>query len=121
MSLFHFIKQNHAVGLSPHGLGQLSALAVAQESRRRTNQLRDGVAFHIFGHVHPYEGRFAAAEVNGERFREFGLANARRAGKEEASNRSLGMAHACPRPSHCPRDGSHGFILANYSLMQLLF
>ena len=51
MRLFHLVQQDDAVGLAPHGLGQLTALVVAHVSRRRADQTADGELLHVFAHI----------------------------------------------------------------------
>ena len=52
MRFFHFIQQNHAVRFAAHLLGQIAALFVAHIARRRANQPRNAVFFHVFRHIH---------------------------------------------------------------------
>ena len=51
MSLLDFVEQDDGVGLAPHLLGQLSALLVADVSRRRTDETRDCEFLHILAHI----------------------------------------------------------------------
>ena len=51
MSLLNLVEQDDGVGLAPNLLGQLSALLVADVSRRRTDETRDGEFLHILAHI----------------------------------------------------------------------
>ena len=58
MRFFDLVKQHDRVGATAHGFGQLSALVVADISRRRADQAADGVLFHVFAHVDANHGMF---------------------------------------------------------------
>src|SRR5262249_54834930 len=49
--LLDFIEQDDGIRPPPHTFGQVSAFLVADISRRGADQTRDGVLFHVFGHV----------------------------------------------------------------------
>ena len=51
VGLLDLVEQHHAVGLAPHGLGQLAAFVVADVAGRRADQPRDGVLLHVLRHV----------------------------------------------------------------------
>src|ERR1035438_3147288 len=51
MRLFDLVEKHDRVRMTPHLFGKLPALVVADVSRRRANQARDGVLLHVFGHV----------------------------------------------------------------------
>src|SRR6202040_3302464 len=51
MSLFDLIEEHHRVGAPPHRFGKLTALFVANITRRRTNQARPGEFLHVLRHV----------------------------------------------------------------------
>ncbi len=51
MRLLHLVEQHHAVGVTPHPLGKLATLAIADIAGRRADHLRDLVPFHILRHI----------------------------------------------------------------------
>ena len=48
MGLFDFIEEDDAVGTAANGFGELTAFVIADVSRRRPNQARYGMFFHVF-------------------------------------------------------------------------
>ena len=53
VGLLDLVEQDHREGLSPHGLGELAALLVADVAGRGPDQARDGVLLHVLAHVDP--------------------------------------------------------------------
>src|SRR6266852_2422993 len=53
---FNLVEEDDTVGTAPHYLGKLTSLFVANVARRRTDQSRDTVLLHVFGHVNAYDG-----------------------------------------------------------------
>ena len=51
VGLLHLVEQYHRVGVAPHPLGELTALAIADVAGRGADHLRDLVALHVLGHV----------------------------------------------------------------------
>ena len=51
VSLLHLVEEHDGVRATAHRLGQLTALVVADVSRRGTNQAGDGVLLAELGHV----------------------------------------------------------------------
>ena len=76
MSLFNFIKQHHAVGAAAHGFGQLAALIVPHIARRCADQPCHRVLLHIFAHIKPQQGFFAAKPALGQGTGQLGFAYA---------------------------------------------
>ena len=76
MRLFDFIEQQYRMRVLINRVRQKPALIEADIARRRTNQARHAMAFHIFGHVE-------ADQFNAKRLRQllgdFRLAHTRRA------------------------------------------
>ena len=67
-------------------LGQQAALVEADVARRRADQARDRMPFHVLGHV---EADQLEAEHPRQLPRHLGLADARWAGEQEAADRFL--------------------------------
>ena len=83
--------RTHAVGMRAHGIDELAALLEADVSRRRADQPRDRVLLHVLAHVEADE---LVAEQERELLGELGLADAGRAGEQEAAGRPLGQRQA---------------------------
>ncbi len=80
MRLLDFVQQQHTVRILGDRLGHQPALVEADVPGRCTDQPRYRVPLHVFGHV---EADQFDAETMCELARHFGLADARRTGKEE--------------------------------------
>ena len=76
VGLFDLIKQYDAVGAAAHRLGQLAALVVAHIARRRAQQPRHCMPFHIFRHIEAKQCFFAAEPALCQRAGQLGLAHA---------------------------------------------
>ena len=74
--LLDLVEQHDAVRPAAHGLGQHAAFAVADVSRRRALERRDGVRLLELAHVDRDDVLLAAVERLGERERGLGLADA---------------------------------------------
>ena len=67
MSLLHLVEQDHGVGTTAHGLGELAALVIAHVSRGRTDQTLDAELLHILGHVDTHERALVIEQALGQR------------------------------------------------------
>ena len=94
VGLLDLVEQQHAVRLLGDRFGEQPALVEAHVARRRADQARDRVALHVFGHV---EAQELHAERDGELARDLGLADAGRAGEQEAADRVAFVAEAGAR------------------------
>ncbi len=86
MRLLDFVEQHDRIRVALHLLGELTALFVADVSRRRANQLRHRVLLHVFGHVEANQRVFAAEQELRERAGQLGLADAGRPQEHEAAD-----------------------------------
>ncbi len=75
-------------------LGEQTALIESDVTRRRTDQTRHRMRFHVFGHV---EADQFDTELHRELTRDFGLAHAGRTGEQEVADRLVGIAEARSR------------------------
>src|SRR5690606_24479072 len=118
MRLLDFIEQQHAVRLLGDGFGKQAALVEADIPRRRTDQARHRVAFHIFGHVEAQQ-----LDTHGERqlARHLGLAYARGARKQERTDRTVGFAQARARHLDGGGQGFDGGVLAEHDGFEVAF
>ena len=62
------VKQQHAMGMLIDTVGQKTTLIKANISRRRTNQTRDRVFFHVFRHIKPNQCLFRIEQIFGKAF-----------------------------------------------------
>ena len=121
MRLLHLVEEHHAVGTSPDRFGQPAALFVAHVSGRGSDQSRDRVLFHVFGHVDPDHRVFGIEEVLGE-----GLAESRscrlRWGRGRGMTRSVvGFTKTGTVSPDGFADRDHRFVLADDAPGQTLF
>ena len=119
--LFDFVEQDEAVGLAPHGLGELSALFIADVSGGRAYQARDGEFLHELGHVDADERVLTAEHELGQRSGQLGLADAGRPQEDEVAD---GVARVFESGAGAPDglgDGVDGLVLADDALVQDLF
>ena len=73
MGLLDLIEKHDGVGLTAHGLGELTTLVVADIARRRTNQTRNAVLLLILTHIDTCHHRLIVEEVVGEGLGKFCL------------------------------------------------
>src|SRR5262249_52974682 len=83
VGFFDLIQQQYRVRVPFDLLGHLSAFFMADVARRATDQLRNGVFFHVLGHVKPDEGTVGAEQEFGQRSGDFSLAHSSRAQEKE--------------------------------------
>ena len=88
-----------AVRMLGHRLGQLAALVEADVARRRADQPRHRVAFHVLRHV---EADQLDAQAIRELARDLGLADARRTAEQEVADRLARIAEARSAPCGSP-------------------
>ena len=84
--LLDLVEEDHAVGLAPHGLGELAALLVADVARRRADQARHGVLFHVLAHVDADHVLLGVEQRLGQRLGQLGLADAGGAEEDEGAD-----------------------------------
>ena len=66
VSLLDLVEQHHAIGMTAHFLGQLSALLIAYISRRCAYKSRHIEFLHVFAHIDTYQGLVAVEQELGE-------------------------------------------------------
>jgi len=120
MGLFDLVEKHHAIGLAPHGLGELAALVVADVARRRTDQTGHGMAFHVLGHVEAHHVLLGIEERGGQRLAELGLADAGRAEEDERTDRPIRVLEPGPGPQHGIGHGGDRLVLADHPFVQLI-
>ena len=91
--LLDLVEQHHAVRVGAHGIDEQAALLEADVSGRGADEPGHGVLLHVLAHVEADE---LVAEENRELLGELRLADAGRAGEEEAARRA---DRAAPSPA----------------------
>ena len=118
MRLFHLVEKNDRVGTASDRFGELTALVVADVSRRRPDQTGDRELFHILGHIDPDQVLFVVEQRLGEGFGEFGLADAGRTEEQKRSERTVRILDARPRAQDRVRDLGDRFVLSDHAAVQ---
>src|SRR5687768_6272838 len=98
MRFLDFVEEHDRIRVALDLLGELTALFVANISRRRADQLRHRVLLHVLGHVEADERVIAAEQEVGQRAGELGLADAGRAEEHEAAHRTIRTLQPGARP-----------------------
>ena len=81
MGLLDFVEQDHRIGATAHGLGQIPSLVIPHIARGSPDQSSHRVLFHEFGHVDTEHGLFAVKEKVGKGSGQFCFADS--SGTEE--------------------------------------
>ena len=118
VGLLDLVEQEHRVRPAAHGLGQLSALVIADVAGRRAHQPRDGVLLHVLRHIDPHHRLLGVEQELGQCLGQLGLADACRAKEDERADRPIGVAEPGPRAADRVRDGGHGLVLADHPVVQ---
>ena len=118
--LLYLVEQDDAEWTAADGLGQLSALVVANVSGRRAYEPRHGVSFHEFGHIYADQVLLVVEQEPCQRARQLGLAHAGRAEEDEAADGTLGVFESGAGAAHGIGDGGDGGVLSDDALMQPL-
>lgn len=71
--LLALVEQHHLVGTSPHGLGELTALLVADVAGRRADQPGHAVSLHVLAHIDANHGIGIVEQEFGESLGQLGL------------------------------------------------
>ena len=91
MRLLDFVEQENRMRCLVDGVGQQAALVEPDIARRRSDQPRDGMALHIFGHVKAHQ---LDAERLGKLAGRLGLADTSGAGEQIVADRLFRLAKA---------------------------
>ena len=84
--LLDFVEQDDGIRRALDAFGQLAAFLVAHVSRRRTDELGDGVLLHELRHIEADERLVGAEEEVGQGARHLRFADAGGAEEEEAAD-----------------------------------
>ena len=94
VGLLDFVEQHDGVGPAADLLGQLAAFLVADVARRGADQPADVVLLHVLAHVDLDQGVLVAEHELGQGLGQQRLADAGRAGEDEAAGRPLRVLQA---------------------------
>src|SRR6202035_2018294 len=101
------------IGGAPHALCELSTLFVTYVSWRCSDQFRDGVLLHVFGHVEADQRLLAAEQEFGEAPRDFGFSDAGGAEEQEASDRAARGLESSAAAANGAGQCGNRFVLAD--------
>ena len=119
MGLLYLVKEHHRIGLTPYGLGQLSALVIAHVSRRRSKEPRYRILLHVFAHIYTDHIVFIVKKRCRQGLGKLGLSDSRRSQEEEGAYGLRRVLDTGPRPYDGVRHPSYGIVLTDDPLMQL--
>ena len=74
--------------------------------------------FHIFGHINSANGIFIIKQKRSQCLAKLGLADTRRAKKQERTNRTRRILQAGTRTANGSRDGGNRLLLSDDAVMQ---
>ena len=118
MRLLDFIEKHDGIRVTAHLLRKLAPVVKAHISGRGTDQLGNGMSFHILGHIDPDQSVFASEHGFRQRFAQLRLSHARGTEKQEGADGPLRVLKSNAASSHGPRHRRNGFLLADHPLMQ---
>ena len=121
MRFLDLIEQDEAVGPVADGLGELAALLVPHIAGRRTDETRNGMPFHVFGHVDADQGLLVVEHELGERFRELGLTHAGGPQEHKGCERPVFVRKSRARAAERVRDRFEPLFLADHAFPKLVF
>jgi hypothetical protein len=93
MGLLDLVEQHHAVRLAAHGLGELTALVVADVAGRGSDQPGNGMPFLILTHVQAHQVVLAVEQRRGEGLGQLDLADTGGAQEQERADRPARVLH----------------------------
>ena len=117
VSLFQLVEQNDGIGLAADLFRQLARLVIADIAGGRADELRDGVALHVFRHIQPDERIDGVEQLVCEALDQLRLADTGRADKDERNGVLLhGDADAVAADGG--GNGVDGLVLSDDVLLQ---
>ena len=120
MRLLYLIEEHHLVGLAPHGLGELSALVVADISWRRTDESRHAELLLVLTHVDTRHHRLIVKEVLSQCLGQLRLAHARGPQEDERPDGALVVLQSGTAATHRIAHGLYGSLLPYHTLVEFL-
>src|SRR3989338_11222423 len=98
MCFFNFIKKDNRVRTMLNKFSQLSSLFKADISGGRADKFGDGMALHVFGHIHTNERLLIAEKKFRQCFGKLGLSHAGGTKKHKRSDRKEFLCNSRARP-----------------------
>ena len=120
MGFLYFIEEHHAVWFASYSLGQLSALVVADISRRCTDESAHAELLLIFAHVDTRHHGLVVEQIFGKCLCQLRLSDTRRTEEYERSDRSFRVLQSRAASSHGIAYGCDSLLLTDYTLVKLL-
>src|SRR5437763_795658 len=114
MRFLNFVKEHDGIWSTTNRFGKLTALLVADVTRRRTNQTRGGEFFHVLRHVDLNQRVAIAKHEFGELLGEKCFADTGWSEKNKRTNWAPRIFQIGPAAAQRFRDRDDGFILADH-------
>ena len=116
MCLFHFVQEQHTVGVFVDLVSQETTLVETHVSRRRANQTGDRMTFHVFGHIKADQ---LDTHGIGQLFADLRFPDSGGSGQQERTYRLFRVTQS--RARHLDGRGKtfDGFVLAEYDHFQV--
>ena len=121
MCFFNFIEENHTIWTFSHPFAQRSALLIAHISGRCSNQLGNGMLFHVFRHIKPDQAIFIIKQMQSGGFRQSCLTNTGWTCKQKASNWTVFLSQSRSGTNQCSGKLPNCRSMSDNLLLQLLF
>ena len=121
MCFFNFIEENHTIWTFSHPFTERSALFIAHISGRCSNQLGNGMLFHVFRHIKPNQAIFIIKQMQSGCFRQSCLANTGWTCKQKASNWTVFLSQSRSGTNQCSGKLPNSRSMSDNLLLQLLF
>src|SRR5690242_17246473 len=102
--------------MAPDLFGKLAALFVADVARRRADEPRNAVLFHVLAHVNANHQLFVIEKKLRQRASQFRLSYARRPKKNEGADGALGVGKSGAAAAHCIRHARERIVLTDNAL-----
>ena len=118
MRFFNLVQQDDRIRFAPDGFGQHAAFAVADVSRRRALEARNGVGFLIFAHIDRDQISFAAVERFGKSKCRLGFTDARCSDQQKDADRAFRIGQPGTRCADSLRDRFERVVLAEDSFAE---
>ncbi len=121
MRLLDLVEKHDLIGPAADRFRERAAFLIADIARRRADQTRDRVLFHIFRHVETADRLIVVEKEIGQRLGQLRLADARRPEEEEGTDRPIRILQSGARATHGPRNGGNRFRLTDNALTERRF
>ncbi len=114
MRLLDLVEQHDGIRFATHRLAELAAFLEAHIARRRADQSRDAVFFHVLAHVDADHGVLVVEEKLGQRFAQLRFTHARRSEEDEGTDGAVLILQPGARAAHRVADCRNGPALPDH-------